>query len=71
MSLRNVICGIGGVLLGLGLMCLPLGFGANPERDTSAFFRAADTGVWLKLGLTLALSGATVLLASPLFRTRR
>lgn len=71
MDLRNVICSIGGVLLGLGLLCLPLGFGANPERDTSAFFRAADTGIWLKLAIALILAGATVLLASPLLRRRR
>jgi hypothetical protein len=71
MSVRDIVRGIGGILLAVGLMCLPLGFGANPKRDASAFFRAADTGIWLKLGVTLVLSGVVILLLSALFRDRR
>jgi hypothetical protein len=71
MIMRDWIRGLGGVLLGLGFMCLPVGFGANPKRDTSAFFRTADTGIWLKLGFILILSGIVVFLLAWIFPERR
>jgi hypothetical protein len=60
MTVRDWVRSVGAVLFALGIMCLPKGFGANPERDTSAFFRVADTGIWLKLGLILTLAGIIV-----------
>ena len=67
MTVRDWIRGIGAVLFSLGLMCLPMGFGANPKRDTSAFLRTADTGPWLQLGLILTVVGIVVFVFAWLF----
>ena len=71
MTFRDWMRGVAAVVFCFGLMCLPIGFGANPKRDTSAFLRAADTGVWLKLGVVLIILGVVVFMLSFVFPERR
>ena len=56
---------LGGVGLFLvGLMCLPIGLGANPKRDLSTFHNFADLGVFLRYGGLLMGAGVLLMLLS-------
>ena len=54
------ILGVG--LICIGAFCLPVGAGASPKRDLSAFFRLADTGALLTPGVLIIAAGLFVLL---------
>jgi hypothetical protein len=64
MTLSDWLRLIGVALIGAGLLCFPVGFGVNPERDLSAFFNLADLGWFVKAGTGLLVSGGILLLAS-------
>lgn len=61
----RVITRIAGIILfGIGFLCLPVGWGASPKRDTSLFFNFADLGLYLRVALILMSSGiGTVILS--------
>ena len=61
---RIVVRAIGTVVSMLGLLCLPVGFGANPKRDTSLFSNFVDLGLYLQLPLILIPAGIVILLLS-------
>jgi hypothetical protein len=48
----------------IGFLCLPVGFGANPKRDTSLFFNFADLGLYFQLAVILIPAGVVVALLS-------
>jgi hypothetical protein len=54
----------------MGLLCFPIGFGASPKRDTSAFSNFADLGIFFKAGLILLTVGL-LLLVITLFIPRQ
>ena len=55
---------IGVVLLTVGFLCVPVGLGASPKRDTSLFFNFADAGVYLRIAVILVpLSVAVIILS--------
>ena len=61
----RVIAQLGGVILCVvGFLCLPVGLGASPKRDTSLFFNFADLGLYLKVALILMPVGLVVILLS-------
>jgi len=37
MTLADWLRGIGAALIGVGIMCFPVGLGVNPKRDLSRF----------------------------------
>ena len=49
MSLKLWFKVVGLLLLVIGLMFLPAGFGVTPKRDLSVFFNLADLGVFLRV----------------------
>ena len=61
---RVVIRVAGVVISTIGFLCLPVGFGANPKRDTSLFFNFADLGLYLQLALILIPAGVVLALLS-------
>ncbi len=61
---RDVARMVGFVLLGFGFLCLPVGIGASPKRDTSAFFSFADMGLYLKIALILMPLGLVIIIVS-------
>jgi hypothetical protein len=48
----------------IGFLCLPVGWGASPRRDTSLFFNFADLGLYLQAALILIPAGIVVALLS-------
>ncbi len=70
MNIREYIKTAAIVLLAIGILCLPIGFGANPKRDTSAFYNFADLGIFLKIGLTLLAIGLFILLVIAFIPSR-
>lgn len=54
---RDYVRIIAVLLLGFGVLCVPIGFGASPKRDTSAFANWADLGAVAWLALILIPSG--------------
>jgi len=62
MNVREYVKTAAIVLISIGILCLPIGFGANPKRDNSAFYSFADLGVFLKIGLGLLAIGLFILL---------
>jgi hypothetical protein len=61
---RDLARVLGFVLLGFGFLCLPVGIGASPKRDTSVFFNVADMGLYLKVALILMPLGLVVIIVS-------
>jgi hypothetical protein len=55
---------IAGVVFCFGCLCLPLGFGANPKRDTSLFENFADLGLWFRIALVMIPLGIIIALFS-------
>ena len=54
------------VLIALGILSFPVGFGASPKRNTSAFSTFADLGLFWKVGLILIASGLLALIVSAI-----
>ncbi len=63
------IIGVTTMLVGVG--ALPVGWGASPERDLSAFNNAADLGAFVKPGVVLIGAGLLVVLLSLLLSKSR
>jgi len=62
---REILRIVGVVVFTLGMVCLPVGFGANPKRDSSSYFlNLADTGLFFYLALLFVLLGAFIFLIS-------
>lgn len=61
MNIRDYIKAIGICLMAVGILCLPIGFGASPKRDTSIFFNFADLGIFLKASLIFLTLGLLLL----------
>jgi hypothetical protein len=61
---RIVVRAIGTAVSMLGLLCLPVGFGASPKRDISLFSNFVDLGLYLQLALILIPTGIVMLLLS-------
>lgn len=58
---------IGGVVLCcLGWMCMPLGYGASPKRDTSLISDFADLGAFKHTGIVLLCAGVLVIVLTLL-----
>ena len=62
----TLIAGIG--LCGLGVICLPLGFGISPKRDLSLFDAFADTGAFALTGLGLISLGLIAIVFARLLK---
>jgi hypothetical protein len=56
----------GAILLILGAICMPIGFGVNPKRDQSIFNNLADMGVFVRWGAILAGCGLILVVAASL-----
>jgi hypothetical protein len=56
------VCGI--LILVLGVMCVPVGWGVNPQRDLSAFLNLADMGAFLTYAVIGIAIGLILLAAS-------
>ena len=54
------------LILVLGVMCVPVGWGVNPKRDQSAFLNLADMGAFLRYAAIGIASGLILLAASAL-----
>ena len=52
---------VGVVLCCLGFMCFPMGYGANPKRDTNLFNNFADAGSFIHTGAALFCAGFLVI----------
>ena len=52
---------VGGVLCCLGFMCIPVGFGFSPKRNTSLFNNYADLGAFIQTGIVLFCAGVLVI----------
>jgi hypothetical protein len=61
---RLIIQVAGIILFFAGLLCLPVGWGASPKRDTSLFFNFADLGLYLRAALILMPVGIGVAISS-------
>jgi hypothetical protein len=59
-----LIAGI--VILAAGVVCLPVGQDATPERPLSLFYREADAGSFVS-GSTFALALGALIIAISLF----
>jgi len=70
MNIRDYVKSTALVLLAIGILCFPIGFGASPKRDTSAFSSFADLGVFLKFGLIMLVIGLFLLLIASLLPSR-
>jgi len=64
MTLRDYLRIAGVIVFLIGIMCLPIGYGANPKRDLSLFFNLADTGYFLSISMTLIPVGVLIWAAS-------
>jgi hypothetical protein len=70
MNIREYVKTISIILMAIGILCLPIGFGASPKRDTSVFSSFADLGIFLKSGLIMLALGLLLLLIGPLIPSR-
>jgi hypothetical protein len=70
MSLNQWFKVVGLLLLIIGGMFLPVGFGVSPKRDLSVFFNSADLGVFWKTGLVLLCMGLFLLIVSRLLPSK-
>jgi hypothetical protein len=61
---RLIIRIAGIIFFGIGFLCLPVGWGASPQRDTSLFFNFADLGLYLRVALILMPSGIGIVILS-------
>jgi hypothetical protein len=61
---RVAVQGAGVLISTIGFLCLPLGFGGNPKRDTSLFSNFADLGLFFQFALILIPAGVVVALLS-------
>ncbi len=62
---REILRILGVVVFTLGMICVPVGFGANPKRDSSSYFlNLTDAGQFFDLALIFLLLGAVILLVS-------
>ncbi len=62
---REILRIVGVVIFALGMVCLPVGYGANPKRDSSSYFlNLADSGQFFNLALILLLLGSLTFLIS-------
>jgi len=61
---RTVARVLGFVLLSVGFLCVPVGVGASPKRDTSLFFNFADLGLYLRVALIIMPVGLVVIIVS-------
>jgi hypothetical protein len=68
---RTVVQIIGVTTMLVGGGALPVGWGASPKRDLSAFNNAADLGAFVKPGVVLIGAGLLVLLVSFLLPRSR
>ena len=50
MTLADWLRGIGAALIGVGIICFPVGLGVSPKRDLSRFDNLADLGLFVKAG---------------------
>ena len=65
MSRLKLILRIGGVIVVLvGLMFLPVGYGNSPKRDLSVFHNIADMGSFIKTGFLLVGLGLIAVVLS-------
>ena len=62
-----LLVGVG--LCCLGSICFPMGYGANPKRDTSLFSNFADAGTFIHTGIVLFGVGALVVALTLLIPT--
>jgi hypothetical protein len=46
MNAREWMQAAGIVMIGMGLLCFPIGFGMSPKRDISAFSNLADLSLF-------------------------
>ena len=61
----KIVLRVGGMaILGMGVVFLPIGFGVNPKRDTSAFYNLADFSAFAQMGLLLVAVGLVALAVS-------
>jgi hypothetical protein len=61
----KVFAGVTGmVLLILGVICMPIGYGVSPKRDQSAFYNLADMSAFLLWGSVLAGFGLILLVVA-------
>jgi hypothetical protein len=54
----------GTIMAAIGILCLPVGFGTSPKRDTSAFSNLADLGAFFRVGLMMIAVGLVALAIS-------
>ena len=59
---------VGVVLCFLGFMCFPMGYGANPKRDTNLFSNFADAGSFIHTGVELFCAGLLVIASTLLIQ---
>ena len=64
------LLGIGTVMASIGFLCLPIGYGASPYRNTSFFNNLADLGAFLNIGLIMLAIGGAMVLISLLIREK-
>ena len=69
--LKYWLLGIGIVISLAGLMCLPLGQGISPKRDTSFFYAGADAGAFLNYTFWMIAVGIVIILCSLLIRKKK
>jgi len=56
---------LGGLgLLLFGVMCLPIGYGVSPKRDSSFFYNLADAGAFIKIAAISIVGGLAALTVS-------
>jgi hypothetical protein len=60
----------GMILLILGVMCMPVGFGVSPKRDQSVFHNLGDMRAFLLWGAVLAGSGVILLVVAAILPAR-
>ena len=59
--LKTVLRTGGTVVVAMGIVCLPVGFGISPKRDLSLFNNLADLGAFVQMGLILIAVGLLAL----------
>jgi hypothetical protein len=55
---------VGIILLILGVMCMPIGYGVSPKRDQSVFHNLADMNAFVVWGAALGGCGVCLLAAA-------
>lgn len=70
MNIREYVKTTAIVLMAIGILCLPIGFGTSPKRDTSVFSSFVDLGIFLKSGLIMLALGLLLLLIASLISSR-